>query len=258
MNQAWISGRAGCAVVVTPEDAYLLEAGGTQLPRPCSPGQLNNLQGLAPDLVRSAAGPFPFHDTQQNLDLAWRSQSALAMLLTALDVEHSSSLRSEAARVAERLLAAPEVRERVRWRLLGIPLPREADLEGIRLQGVVRKLVDEALGMSTVVALAGEVWDLLAFGSPIGPERLARLRQLCILHGGFAECIASLHKGGQAQPQTWLRRVPIEERDLKEPATLDFLQRWSTAVLRRAGARDPKLEPYVPGLLKDRKKHNVA
>jgi hypothetical protein len=236
--------------VVTPEDAYLLEAGGSQPPLPCSSGQLNNLRGLALDVVRSAAGPFPFHDVQQNLDLAWRSQSALAMLLTALDAEHSSSLRSAAAGVAERLLAAPEVRERVRWRLLGTPLPREADLEGIWLQGVVRKLVDEAQRMSTVVALAGEVWDRLAFGSSIGPERLAQLRQLCILYGGFAECIAS-------KPQTWLRRVPIEEEDLLEPAALEFLKRWSTVVLRRAGARDP-METYVPGLLKDRKKHNVA
>ena len=252
MNHAWISGRAGCAVVVTPEGNYLLEAGGSQPPRPCSPGQLNNLRSLTSDLIQSASGPFPFQDVRQNLEVAWRSESALTMLRTTLDTEYSSSLRSQAADVAERLLADPEVHERVRWRLLGTPMPYEADNCCIAPRGKARELVEEAMRLRELVKWAGEVWDRLAFASPIGPERLAHFRQLFILYGGFSEHIASFLERKQAKPHAWLLRIPSGERDILDLASLDFLKRWSSG-----------LEGDLGGLRyrahrKDHKRHSVA
>jgi hypothetical protein len=167
MNEAWISARAGCAVVVTDTDHFLLEAGREAPPKPCAPGRLNNLRILASDVVRMEAESYPFPKVKVALEKAWEAQSALDLTLMSVDSKLSTPLRENAARVASQLLEREEVQEAVRRRLLGVPLPREADLEGAPQVQTVVELLQEAARNRTLVAIAAQAWDL--FAPEVGP-----------------------------------------------------------------------------------------
>jgi hypothetical protein len=70
MNVAWISGRAGSAVVDTGTETFLLIEGDDAPPVACSPRHLNVQCSTYDDVVREEAGAFPFARTREALRLA--------------------------------------------------------------------------------------------------------------------------------------------------------------------------------------------
>lgn len=193
MSEAWISARAGCAVVLTPEECFLLEAGRSTPPRACAPGLLSNLKALASDLLRVPAEVFPFPEVQRALDTSWRQESALTLLLTAVDSDLSSGVRVEAMEMSERLLADEEVWNAVRFRLLSSPLPEIADTKRVWLIGRVAALITEAWDRRSRVEAADRAWKRAAFQTsiPLSSSEVERLRRFCISRGGFAALVTS-------------------------------------------------------------------
>lgn len=222
MNEAWISARAGCAVVVTDSDYFLLEAGRQAPPKPCPAGQLNNLRLLASDIVRMESGAFPFPDVKQVLEKAWEERSALDLTLMSLDADLSQGLREEAARVASQLMETQEVREAVHRRFLGVPLPEEADVEGGSFEGVVAELVREAAENRELVAIATRAWDQI-FWEHFTYRALQTLKEVCIVEGGFAALVCTLSTGDESCFQRWLK---ILKGALADSEVKDWLLEW--------------------------------
>jgi hypothetical protein len=237
VNEAWISARAGYGVVVTPSDYFLLEAGNPAVPRECAPGQLNNLQAMATDIVRIEAGAFPFPQAQQTLDAAWRQESALTLLLMALDRQLSPALRSEVAGIASRLLSDQEAQKAVRWRLLGAPLPAVADTEGAPLRGIAAELISEAFANRSRVSAVSDAWERSAFRTQVegklASEDYDRLRKVCILHGGFAALVDTLRTGAGKHFSRWLSKTQAEGSILPDTRHIDFLGEWYTEAVGR-------------------------
>jgi hypothetical protein len=230
VNEAWISARAGYGVVVTHDDYFLLEAENPAPPRECALGQLNNLQALATDVVRIEAGAFPFTLVREVLNTSWRQESALTLVLMALDRQLSIALRAEAAGTASRLLSDEKVRKIVRWRLLGTPLPEVADVEGAPLSTIAADLVSEAVAKRGLVLMANEAWDRSAFQNQLAcklsVEESARLRQACVLQGGFAALLDSLSTRDGVHFRGWLKTVREDAGFFSNSLNLGLLNGW--------------------------------
>ncbi len=174
------------------------------------------------------AGEFPFPEIQQILEKAWLEQSALDLTLMTLDRDLSSGLRADAARAASQFLATQEVREAVRRRLLGTPLPEEADLEGAPREGVVADLVREAAESRDLVALVDQAWDQ-AFWKHLSYNERQHLKAICIAEGGFSTLVGTLQTGEAGCFLRWLGRT---QGALAEPEVRNRLREWQDAAFR--------------------------
>jgi len=216
-----MSARAGRAIVVSDSEHYLLEAGRQIPPQPCAPGQLNNFLSLVSDIRQLEAGAFPFAEARQTLERGWREQSALDLLLMALDGDLEPGLREDAAQVASRLLARTEVCLAVRHRLLGTPLPKEADIEGLPETPHVTELVREASHSREMVVIANQAWDRVFWD--FGHSERREIKDRCIWEGGFTALVKDLQFDPDRHFQHWLRHLGTP---LAEPPVSDLLRKW--------------------------------
>jgi len=227
LSIAWMSARAGRAIVVSDSEHYLLEAGRHSPPQPCAPGQLNNLLALVSDVRRMEAGSFPFAEAREALERVWREQSALDLLLMALDGDLEPGLREDAAQVASRLLARTEVCLAVRHRLLGTPLPKEADVEGLPEAPRLTELVREAFHSREMVVIANQVWDRVFWD--FGHSERWEIKDRCIREGGFTALVKDLQLGPDHCFQQWLWHL---RGPLAEPPVPDLLRKWQETASR--------------------------
>ncbi len=228
MSQAWISARAGRAIVETEDGTYCLEVESSMSPESCAPEHLANFLAMASDVTLvDEIGPFPFGDMQCRLDDAWRQDRALTTTLMTTDGILSMEVRAEAAQVAACLLAEPVILESVRNRLLAAPLPEVAmhQLDSVP-PGLPRDLLTEAANHRETVARISEGWERAAFRLAPAFDWVRDLKRTCIERGGFAVLLMAVRNEQAIDFESWLAKAEAEGGLLADSQAREFLSMW--------------------------------
>ncbi len=173
--RALVSGQAGVAIVFDGDRTVSIDVE-CEHPVVRDPNEW-------PYLLEGADDAYELNDVSEQqvvreLDLAWRKDRALHLVLILLERDTRQETRKESAELLEILVADERVFRHILNRLHVAPLPATADLEGaVRITGKRFPRVDAVLqeiseGQATI-ALTRQAWELLPadlFGSALAKE----------------------------------------------------------------------------------------
>lgn len=123
-----------------------------------------------------------FEEVRNELNLAWRKDRALHLILILLDSKSPDEGRDQSAECLEGLVCDDAVYRFIEYRFFVAPLPGTADVEGAlaiarRLQrGKIRDLLTEIQDHQEAIRLCRRAWEVLSvdlFGSAAKKEEFA-------------------------------------------------------------------------------------
>jgi len=173
--RALISGQAGVAVMLDDDRAVSIDVE-CQQPVVRGPEEW-------PHLLEGADDAYELNDVSEQqvigeLDLAWRKDRTLHLMLILLDSDTERETRKESAELLENLVADERVLTHTLNRLHVAPIPATADLKGAI--GIVRKrhpglegILQEVSDTQEAIARSRQAWELLPpdlFGSALAKE----------------------------------------------------------------------------------------
>jgi tetratricopeptide (TPR) repeat protein len=196
--RALVSGQAGIAVLI---DGTRVSSMGINSPEllPCSMSDIARLFADASDVSELP------NATRENalaaLDLAWRQDRALQLLLILLDRNSSKRARALSVGSLEELLGNLAVRNFVRDRVYSAPLPSSADLIGSLLQAESQKAASvgdflEKLGrLQANIRVRRSEWDGLSAETCGGERRKQELGYAFAVRGVFRQLVEASDQG---------------------------------------------------------------
>lgn len=199
--KAWVSGQAAVAVLVEGETISSFELDSPNLLVPRQAGDLSHLFADATDVVELAETTR--EQVVAELELSWRKDRALHLLLLLLDGTAEAPTRRLAAECLEGFLAEPGVADFVSNPLYAAPLPPTADLPGARVQAEavsgerVRAFLDELEKHQAAIRRCREAWDSFPPELVEGGDTKRAFELLAVSTGAFRR---SAHAGGTGVP----------------------------------------------------------
>lgn len=211
LDEAWIGGRSGVAVILDGDLCLRMEAF-SELLIACEYRELSQLVAEDPTAFAIEAGDAPYVEVRRRLEWEWRVEGTLQQVFRAANAKSPAETRREAGRLANRCLRAPQIAEAVRNRLLSDPLPPFHKFTCYGLRGQVRVLVSDALAQSHWVNLAAGSWNASVRWCQLSPEQVAQCRRRLVDDGGFVVLGQGLRQRDLGPFARWIQRFQNRHR----------------------------------------------
>ncbi|MGH9719502.1 MAG: tetratricopeptide repeat protein [Bryobacteraceae bacterium] len=192
--KALISGQAGVAVLIDKDRLSSLHFGSSE-PIPRSPTDLAFLLADASDVVELSATTLD--KAAAALDLSWRQDRALQLILILLDREADDEARRLSAECLKELLTDTNVSEFICNRLFAAPLPKSADLLGsvILAQAgrdeTLERLLEELGESQPQIESRRREWEAMRPETFGGARSKEEFGYLAVVSGAFLRLVQS-------------------------------------------------------------------
>jgi DNA-directed RNA polymerase specialized sigma24 family protein len=266
--EAFVSGRAGVAILVDGDRLSSIRLEPLVAPTPCTTRDVRFLLGDARDVL--VVEGETVDEIRAHLVVARAHDDALQLALFTLDAELSEETRRESALALEELLARDGVLPFIDGVLSSCPAPESADLVGAKrlaaragaagVEGLLEKI---ASSRSQIEAVRG-AWDTLPDSFFGGTAERARVRAAFVRAGVFAALVtgdvaaaaAAIRRAARARTtddyetmlQAWIRSLESGSwapRRFRYEST-DITKSVERKLDRELEARDGPRRPTVP------------